>query len=433
MVQLEQDGTPRTDPDGPGVPVDPVMAGSTASAARGSIPARAVTLALWGLAALVTLVLVHQRYRSAVSGPIGADFSVYLHAARQIAAGHSPYQDNPLFVYPPTVALVLAPFAHVDPVQVWRAWTLLELGAIVSAVAGLVVIERARLRAWRQPVLFIIGSVTALHFWPLTIGLSLGQADAFVLAALMLSAVAASRARPGVRGAFIGVAGLLKTWPAAVGVSLLQRGNGQRRRALVGWVVALLVAPALALCFGGGSGLLAFVKSVVAARNQHLVNDSVWGVPTLLFSRSGLAHPIVVSGSLEALLTAVLLVWVIGLLAIALRTPGDPVLCTWNVSACIVLLLPVSHLAYSLYFLPLLWLWGSRLLGGGRVGAGGIAVTGVLILWWIIQTRTWPDTGSPAGIGALHYCVVFAADLIACSASVLGARFVPRTGRSAPA
>ena len=385
--------------------------------------AMAGQVTLWGLALLVTAVLIHQRYRGAVSGSIGADFLIYLHAAHLVAAGHSPYQANGAFVYPPTLALLLAPFIHAAPIHVFQAWTVLELAALLVGVAAFVAIEAPKLRAWQQPILFIICAVTVFHFWPLTIGLFLGQADAFVFAALMLSAWVASRDWPATRGVLIGIAGLLKTWPAAVVASLCQKGTERRLRAVTAFVVAILIAPVLAVAFGGGSGFVDFVKSVVSARSQHLVSDSVWGAPSLLFSNSGLAHPVVVSVPLQVLSTAALLIWVTSLLLLALRTSGDKVMCTWNVTFCIVLLLPVSHLAYTLYCLPVLWLWASRILESKRLTWQQFLAPGVLILWWVIQTKAWPDSGSSSAISAVHYCVVFSANLVACSASVLGARF----------
>lgn len=232
---------------------------------------------MWALALLVAAALVHQRYRQAVSGGVGADFLIYLHAARLVAAGHSPYQGGGEFVYPPTLALLLMPFVHLPPIRVFRAWTLLELLALVVGVAAFVAIEAPKLERWLRPVLFVVCAVTVLHFWPLTVGLYLGQADAFVFAALMLSVWSASRDRPAARGALIGVAGLLKVWPAVVIVSLWQRGAGSRPRAAAAFVVTVLVAPLLALVLEGVSGLSGFVRTVVSARTQHLVSDSVWG------------------------------------------------------------------------------------------------------------------------------------------------------------
>jgi alpha-1,2-mannosyltransferase len=390
---------------------------------------KVVLIALWIIALLTTVVLIHQRYRGAVSGSIGADFLIYLHAAHLVAAGHSPYQSNGLFVYPPILPLVLAPFVHASPIHVFRAWTVLELAALLVGIGAFVAMQASKLRSWMQPVLFIFCTVTVFHFWPLTVGLFLGQADAFVFAALMLSAWAANRGWPATRGVLIGVSGLLKTWPAAVVVAVFQKGTERRIRAVTAFVVTILIAPLLAVAFGGGSGLVEFVKSVISARSQHLVSDSAWGAPSLLFSNSGLAHPVFVSAPLQVLSTAALLIWVFGLLIVALRTSGDKIMCTWNVTFCIVLLLPISHLAYTLYCLPVLWLWTSRILERRHLTWQQFLVPGVLIVWWLVQTKAWPDSGSSSSISAAQYCVVFGANLVACSASVIGARISDQLGR----
>jgi hypothetical protein len=393
---------------------------------------RAVLIALWTVAAALSAALVYQRYRSAVSGGVGADFQIYLRAAHSVAAGRNPYRANGGFVYPPTLALLLAPFAHAAPSAVFRGWTVLELAALVVGVAAFVAIQAPKLSSWLRPILFILCMATVFHFWPLTVGLFLGQADAFVFAVLMLSAWAAARDRAATRGVLIAMAGLLKTWPGAVVLVLWQRGTGRRRRAVVSFAVTLLVAPVLALVLGGASGLVDFVKSVVSAGTQHLVSDSVWGAPTLLFSNSGLARPLAVSQPLQVVSTLVLLVWVVGLLTMALRTAGDKVMATWNVTLCVVLLLPVSHLAYSLYGLPILWLWISYLLEDKLTRWQQAVVPLVLLLWWVVQTRSWPDTGSSATIGAIHYVVIFGANLVAVTVSVIGARSIPEVEPPAP-
>ena len=393
---------------------------------------RAAVWVLWAFAVALSAALVYQRYRSAVSGGVGADFEIYLRAAHSVADDRNPYAADGAFVYPPTLALLLAPFTHVTPITVFRGWTALELAALVAGVAAFVAIQAPRLHAWLRPILFMLCMVTVFHFWPLTVGLFLGQADAFVFAALMLSAWAAARDMAATRGVLIAVAGLLKTWPGAVVLVLWQRGSGRRLRSAVSFVAALLLAPVLALVFGGASGLTDFVRSVVSAGTQHLVSDSVWGAPSLLFSNSGLARPLAVSAPLQVVSTAVLLLWVVGLLIVALRTAGDKVMATWNVTLCVVLLLPVSHLAYSLYALPILWLWISYLLADRLIRWPQVIVPFLLLVWWVVQTRAWPDSGSSPTISSVHYVVVFVANLVVCTASVVGARLMPAAGRPAP-
>jgi hypothetical protein len=147
-----------------------------------------------------------------------------------------------------------------------------------------------------------------------------------------------------------------------------------------------------------------------------------------LFSRTGFARPLFVSSGVRLAVTAMLLAWVVGLLVTALRTPGDPSLCMWNVMLCEVLLLPVSHLWYTLYALPLLWIWGSRALERApKWDYREIAVLAVLLVWWIVQykRRTNQDLGpDPTMLSSARYCLVFGANLIACTFSVIGAATV---------
>lgn len=386
-------------------------------------PRKLLTIGLWVVAVIGTMGLAYQRYHAAVAGSVGADFTIFFQAGHQIAAGHSPYVVKG-YVYPPPVALALAPFSHMSIAHVWKAWTAAELWALLAGVALFVASKSGTLAGWRLPALFGFCGITVLHFWPLTVGLYLGQADAFGFAALLFSTFAASRAWPATRGAFIGVAGLLKTWPAAAVLTLLQKDLDRRCRSVLSFVLAILVAPLLAFGFGGLSGGEDLFKAIFRARNQALVSDSVWEIPHLLFAHSGLARPVVVSPAIQVLVTAVLLVWVIALLAVAVRTGGSEVICTWNVTFCIILLLPVSHRAYSLFALPVLWVWVAEVLRPGRVDRRTALVTVVLLLWWLMLTKSWPDSGSPASISAIHFSVVFVANLVACTVSTVAARLI---------
>ena len=387
---------------------------------------------LWGAALAVTGALVYVRLDSALAAPLGTDFSYSLEAARNVAAGHSPYAGVKQYVYPPPIALLLAPFAHVDVGALWQGWTTLVVVAPIVGAAAFVFSRAGRMAWWLRPVGFALCSFTLLyaHYWPLSKDLALGQADTIGFPLLTLSALAVGRSKLEAAGALIGVAGLVKVWPAVAAVALGQRGLQRGRRALVALVGTALLAPLLALVFGW-SGLVGLLENVFDARQQHLVSDSVWGVPALLFTHSDLARPVFVSSASQVLLSAALAIWVLGLLVTALRHPGDRALCTWNVVFCVLLILPVSHRQYAIYVLPLLWWWVARSLREGPIDRRELAIVAVLVLWWIDQTITWPYNGSPATIPAFHYCVPFVADMIACTMSVLGARAMDAGKRDA--
>lgn len=382
---------------------------------------RLVATAAWPVAIGVTLVLALKRYHAAVAGKIGADFDVLWRAAAAVHAGRSIYRTP--FFYPPTLPLLLAPFVHSVESHAWRTWTAIEVVALVIA-AG-VFVAGARLRGWRRPTLLAFCAVSMLHFWPVTVGLFLGQTDALVFLVLVGASVMVTRDRPIPYGVLLGLGALLKGWPVLIGVALLQRGLKGRRRALLAFGATLIIAPMSILASMGFAALGQFVSNNLDARSQPLVSDSVWGIPKLLFSRSGLARPVVVSASDHVAATLVLLVLVAGLLVIALRMSGDPGLCLANVTLCVVLLLPISHRAYSLYALPLLWLWTIRATRPNRTRSD-IVVAVVLLGWWVVLAKSWPDTGSSPAISSVRFCVPFAANLVAVTVSSIGAWLVDR-------
>jgi hypothetical protein len=148
----------------------------------------------------------------------------------------------------------------------------------------------------------------------------------------------------------------------------------------------------------------------------------VWATPFQLFAHSGIARPLFVSSPLRYLLTLVLVALVVGLLVLALRWGDSSVLAFWNVFACVVLLVPVSHSDYTLYLLPLLWIWIARWLRDPRLGGLASAVMASLGLWWLVSSYNW-YYGLPTE-SALRLSVVFFANLAAVTVSILGDHFV---------
>ncbi len=63
------------------------------------------------------------------------------------------------------------------------------------------------------------------------------------------------------------------------------------------------------------------------------------------------------SSELRYLLMVILGAWVVGMLVLSLRTRPEPMLCVLNTTLFAVLVVPVSHLAYSILALPVLWYW----------------------------------------------------------------------------
>jgi hypothetical protein len=392
--------------------------------------------ALWFVALGAAAYLAYHRYNE-LAGVIptgangaGGDFWLFLHGARQIASGHSLYgsagvpKNSYGYVYSPLVALVLLPFSHAATVHVWHVWTALSIAALIL-FAGLVTLaEVPGPFSWRRPLLFGFSVVTVLEFVVTKVELSQGQTDAFVLVVLAVAVLMLERRVA--LGVLIGIGGLIKTWPAAAALVVFRHGVGGRLRVLVGLVPTLLVALVLAGAIGGTSGLEVFLRETFDSRSQNLISHSVWGTPLLLFSDSRLAHPVLVSTPLRDIVTVVLLIWVVTLLVISLRWNASPVLCFWNVVACVVLLVPVSHSYYTLYLLPILWIWAGRWLAAPRSGGTVLVVAGLLMLWWLVLFHiNWSPiaNGSPTE-SSLRVSVIFFANLAAVTVSVVGDRRV---------
>jgi hypothetical protein len=95
------------------------------------------------------------------------------------------------------------------------------------------------------------------------------------------------------------------------------------------------------------------------------------------------------------------------------------------------MLQPIAHTTYTLYGLPILWLWAARVLArapGWSPHEVAAAVT--LFAWWAINTRAWPGANPIAVVSAARYCVVFGTNLIACTVSVACARAAARAAQS---
>jgi len=401
------------------------MAGTAAGPCRRET---VLAVVLWVIAVGGAGYLAYRRYKGLVAvtpfdlGHTGGDFWGFLHSAREVAAGRSPYAQAGYFkgfyVYSPLVALSLAPFVHASTLHLWEVWTALSLTALVI-FGGLVTVgESSRLRSWRVPLLFGIAVVTILQFGQTWIELYYGNTDPLVLVLLAIAILALGAGWTTISGVLLGVTGLVKTWPAAAGLVAFRRGFKGRSRVLLGLVSTMIFGPVLAAALGGASGCLDFFRATFAAHNQYELDYSVWSTPFQLFTRSGLARPLIVSPLLRYVATAILALWVIGLLALILHWSDSSSLAFWNAMACVVLLLPVSHSDYTLFLLPILWIWVARWLE--RPGLEGlvVVVTACLVAWWVISRKDW-YYGSNAE-SALRISVVFFANLAAVSVSVFG-------------
>jgi Glycosyltransferase family 87 len=386
---------------------------------------------LWLVAICGAGLLSYWRYRLVVenvtpTGPNGngGDFWTFLNAARIITRGQTLYNPAKIlggtgYVYSPVIAFILVPFAGAAILKLWLMYTAVEIISFVIFASVATLAAARYLRSWQQPVFFGFTIFTVILFVPTESELYNGQTDAFALVLLAVASLMSQYDRNAASGVLIGLSGLIKTWPALTVVAIFRRGHRGRIRTLIGCATALLVGPLLSFIIGGPSGVVNFIKVTLDARSQPLISYSVWGVPNILFSRSGLARPVFVSAPLRDLAVLSLAMLVIALLLLGLRWSKNPSLSFWNVAGCAILLLPVSHGYYTLYLLPIFWIWAARWITEPRLGGLVSAVTCLLTLWWLVLFHEHWDSGN-AGVSAFHYSVLFFANLAAVTASIIG-------------
>ncbi len=406
--------------------------------ARAYVAGNLLASVLWVLALGLLVGLCAARYRGALAGAVtganSVDFRFFFHAGVLVSEGRNPFATDTAYVYFAPIALVLSPFAHTAPVDVLRGWTVLELAAFTAAVATMTRALRSRLGApWHVPVFFAICTTTGLHLWPMTFELFVSNDDIFVLLLVVVAAATWRAERPLWFGAAVGAACLIKVWPVLLLLAVLQTGidTGRRLRAVAATALVIVVGLVTNLIPAGIPEFRSFFTRIFQEKSQQLVSDSIGGIPRLLFSKSGLARPVVVSSELRYLLMAVLGLWVVGMLVLSLRTRAEPMLCVVNTMLFAILVLPVSHLQYTILALPVLWYWVAQLsvLIDGWRRAGGARVVTILLVaavigWYLVQERAWPGDASPASVSAVRFTVVFSANLALFSASVLAGWFL---------
>jgi hypothetical protein len=389
-----------------------------------------MTVVLWVLVLAGTAVVAYVQYRFVMVHAHATDLSIFIRAARYAAEGRSPYlvrTPEPGYVYTPVLAILLAPLSHLSWPTVLRVWTVISLASVAIGAGCITSIEDKTLLSWQRPVFFGLCVNSAYLLWPVTLALVLGQADLLVLALLCIAALARWRGMARGDGALLGVAGFIKVWPVLGLVSFFGRGVKGRKRTLVSLVGVSMLGPLSALALGGMSGLMDMLRRIFDARSQSLISYSVWGIPKLWYSVNSSANYLDNSVGLRVAATALLALFVAWLLYLNLRKiqPGSP-LAFWNCFGCVILLLPVSHVYYTVYFLPLLWHWTSRAIRSGLREPVALIVLGALMIWWETLLRAWPADGSGPWISSLDVSVVFLVNLVACSASTLGAWVLER-------
>ena len=206
-------------------------------------------------ALLITLLVVFLAVRVfqflAFTGVIqwGYDLSAYWRAAQAVLDGGSPYapfqlagsyspQQQFLYVYPPFLAVLVAPFAAVLDDYRSANWLWAAVGAVILAVAVVMVARRERLARGFDLVLLV---AAAFAYAPVVSELNIGNVHLLILGLLAGAWLALGRRSAGgdtAAGVLVAVAALIKVFPALLVLWFLVTG---RVRAAVASLVAMVV------------------------------------------------------------------------------------------------------------------------------------------------------------------------------------------------
>lgn len=426
MKALAFVGVSRTETGSDTRPVDNEPRGGLESGTRQATRLPAIVVALlWLGAAAVTAAIAAGRYRYVMAHATPLDLSIFLRAARAVAAGHSPYSvasPSKGYVYTPVLAIVLVPFSHLSLSSLLRWWTASSLAAVAAATTWVSGIVLPGWRGWRRPLLVTLGANAAFFIAPVTRDLVMGQSDLFILALLCAAAALHHRKATAAGSALVGLGGVLKVWPVLGIVGTLGHGSKQRLRTVLPAAVVYVAGLATSLAFGGVSGVARMLKRVLDASSQPSISYSVWGIPKLWYSTRGGASVLENSPALRVattMLLAGLVAWLLWLILKKIDSSSD--LGSWNCLACVILLLPASHVYYTVYLLPLLWLWVGRVLASRWRDPIALSAAGALVLWLVVLLKAWPTDGTATPwTSSLLISMTFLANLWATAASVLG-------------
>lgn len=172
------------------------------------------TLLAWGVTAYVIATWVPwYRYNVDRGSGTPQDFLVYLHAARDLSAGVSPYAPREAlpFTYPPFAAVLFLPWTVLDDVTAYRVWT------VVNVVLAAVLLVRL---LGRGPVSLMILMVATA---PISRSLYLGQINLVLAALVLVDQVWTPQWLRRWTGVLTGVAAAIKVTPAFFAVTFLVR------------------------------------------------------------------------------------------------------------------------------------------------------------------------------------------------------------------
>jgi hypothetical protein len=264
-----------------------------------------------GLAVFLALVAVQETTMLLLMATSsGNDFEPYWNGARSVAAGASPYawlaenrpQDVPDYIYPPLLAILLAPLTRVlDYAALRGVWL---VGSLVCIAVAVPLIWRSSGLRWHQHGRLAL--LAALALLPSTTwALGSGQLSPLLLLVVAGAYAAVVGGRPAVAGGLAAVGAALKVFPLLIGGYLLLRGQWRGVAAAIGVGLALL---GVSLVVVGWPAHWAYLGGVVPLQGRWLggpFNVSIAGVVTRLLVENPFTTPVWNAAVVGQLLIAV--------------------------------------------------------------------------------------------------------------------------------
>lgn len=203
-------------------------------------------IALIGLALALTLFLGVRMMGKAL--PLENDASAYISGATAVLEGGDIYEQQLLseshkYVYPPLLAIALAPVTVFGPKVAVVAWTLICLASTLVSMILLVRSIEGRTRRWR--ILLAVGApLLGLRFLDSNFGN--GQANTLLLLVFSITCYAIHRRRQLPAGLAVGFGIALKLVPVGLVAYFLLRRHWRATAGAMGATLALAVALPLA-------------------------------------------------------------------------------------------------------------------------------------------------------------------------------------------
>jgi hypothetical protein len=261
------------------------------------------------------------------NGALGFDLQLLIEAARDLAAGRTPYAADLLgggapvstdlfYSYPPPVGQALIPFTPLSLVPMLVLWDALAVVGLLIVVARL-----RRILAPDRPAIAVLAVTAAAAplTLPFAVGLLFGNLDVFfplMYGTMLLASLAATPRSTALAGAALALASL-KIHPASLGLwfavrAVVDRGSGAAR-VVVAAVAAGVTILIVSIGLGGVERWVEYGAVVRAGTDAVIVDPRNAGPAALLVGASGgddaLARAIHIGVGVAAVASTVLAAW----------------------------------------------------------------------------------------------------------------------------